>query len=228
MTSQLRLRLLRLTCLSVFLALSKLMLDPAAGQHPFAPFSFSQVIPLSGWQLVESQALGDRRSNSPRYDQVITGQRYYYQQKNSQNNQKNRQLIITVRYVVHTEGNVLQLIKDQEAIMPSTAPIQVTTSMGVYSRLTVNDQTHVTSCINPRGGNTVTPEQFLHNRYTYDGQIDRLLSWSIGRNDLLDKRCLWVDLTLSAQGQTSDQIAADLEQLWRDRVIAWQSQFPQP
>ncbi|NJR65524.1 MAG: cyanoexosortase A system-associated protein [Leptolyngbyaceae cyanobacterium CRU_2_3] len=225
MTFPLRLPLLQLACLSIFLTLSKLVLDPVAGQRPFAPFSFPRSIPISGWQLVDSQPLGDRRSNLPKYNRVIAGQQYLYQQTAAQ---KTRQLEIEVRYVVNTDGNIFQLIKEQKAIALKTSPTQVKTNIGIYSRFTVDQQTHLTSCINPRGTSTVTSEQFLHNRYTHDGQLDRLFAWSLGQNSLLDKRCLWVDLSMSAETHMSKQVEASLEKVWRDWMMVWQPQFPHP
>jgi cyanosortase A-associated protein len=224
MIVQFRLALLRLTCLSIFLTVSKLIIDPAAGQRAFATFSFPKTVPITGWQFVQSQSLSDRRSESLRYNWVVSGQHYRYQKTNAQQQQLN----IEVRYVVNTNGNISQLIQEQQTIASNASQTQVETDLGAYSRFTIDHQTHLTSCINPRGGSTATSEQFLHDRYSDAWQLDRLLSWSLGQNDLLDKRCLWVDLSLSADAQPSDQVAADLEKLWRDRGMIWRSQFPQP
>lgn len=230
MTDPFRLTLLRLACLSVFLTVSKLVIDPSAGQRAFATFAFPETAPIPGWQLVQSQPLHDRRADLLRYDWVVSGQHYLYQQPGYQQSkpQKKRELEIEIRYVLNTDGNVFQLIKEQKMITPNTVYTQTKTDLGTYSRFTVNHQTHLTSCINSDGGSTVTPKQFFHNRYTYDRKLDRLVSWSLGRNDLPDKRCLWIALSMSDPNQTGDQMTATLETLWRDQVRGWRSQFPQP
>lgn len=223
MISQLRITLLRLACLGIFLTLGKLVLNPEAGQRPFAVFSFPQTLSISGWQFVQGRPLSDRRSDVARYNRVLAGQQYHYQQA-----QNKRQLTIEMRYVVNTEGDILQLAKQQKSIGPNLSVTQSKTTLGIYSWFTVDHQIHLTSCINPRGDSTVTSEQFFRNRYSYDIHPAYLLSWILGQNDLLDKRCLWIDLSMSANAQTNKHAAAELEKIWRNQVVLWQLQFPQP
>ncbi|MBI4783120.1 MAG: cyanoexosortase A system-associated protein [Oscillatoriophycideae cyanobacterium NC_groundwater_1537_Pr4_S-0.65um_50_18] len=235
MIASIRLTLLRLSCLSVFLTVSKLALDPAAGQRAFTTFVFPETLPVSGWQLVQSQPLRDRRADSPQYDWVVSGRHYFYQRSELQQSklqrpelQQKQGLEIEVRYVVNTDGNISQFMKEQKAIALDTTYAQIKTDLGTYSRFIGDHQVHLTSCIDSEGSSTVTTEQFFQNRYLYARKLDRLIAWSLGRNDLLDKRCLWIALSLSDPHQNSDQMAAALETLWHDQVMVWRSQFPQP
>lgn len=92
--------LLVLTFLGVFCSLGRFSLDPTAGNRSVTPITFPQVVPIPGWQLLESRPLAEsitRRDKSS--EALLASQKYRY----SQNNQ---QMEIDMRYVVSTLGEL--------------------------------------------------------------------------------------------------------------------------
>lgn len=225
MSSQTRFVLLNIICLSVLLTLGKIVLDPTAGKRPFANFNFPSAIPLAGWDLVDSQPLIDRAFTTAQYDQVSAGRQYSYRRKLEHHDLS---LHAEIRYVLNTNGDVMELIQQQTRLGTISETRTLQTLNGFYNSFIVQEQLHFTSCVNPRGSTTVTAAQFFHNRYTFDLQPKRLFAWGLGRENLLDQRCLWLHLSTPLQGKNRDQMLAVLQEAWQSLTAWGQAQFPKP
>ena len=47
------------------------------------------------------------------------------------------------------------------------------------------------------------PSQFIHNRYTNDFTLSRVLPWVLGKEVLKDDRCVWAQLSTPLNGTTA-------------------------
>ncbi|MBW4645688.1 MAG: cyanoexosortase A system-associated protein [Goleter apudmare HA4340-LM2] len=208
-----RVPMLALTFSSAVLVLGKLILFPVSTRPEFTPFVFPDKVPVPQWQLSESRPLPKPTADIPE----LLSQRYYRYTQNSQ------QLDIDMHYLAleYTHLDIQKWTK-----IPSAATIRHHKGIGFYGLGIDQQRAYLSSCINPRGGSTFTYEQFNRNRYIYDLHPQYLLSWLIGQNSLLDRRCLWVNLSLSLNDSTPDTAYRVLENAWFAWYKWWQARFP--
>lgn len=210
-----RLLLLGVTFSSVFLVLGKIVLYPYASSRTVTSFVFPPAVPLSGWQSLPSNPLSDRSSKHPNY---ITGRQYQY-------TQKDLPLNVEMRYVVNTTGDVKDFLKTYTSI-PSSPILRQQEGIGFYGLFAYQGKAYLSSCVNPRGGSTVTDKQFKQNRNTYDLQLERLLPWFLGQKNLKDNRCLWVHLSIPLRDSSPDSAYQLLESAWSSWYQWWYPRFP--
>lgn len=207
--------LLAVTFSSVFLVLGKIVLSPYAGSRTVTSFVFPPVVPLSGWQSLPSHALSDRSSNHLNY---ISGRQYQY-------TQKDLPLNIEMRYVVNTTGDVKDFLKTYTFI-PSSPVLRQQEGIGFYGLFAYQGKAYLSSCVNPRGGSTVTARQFKQNRNTYDLPSERLLPWFLGQTNLKDERCLWANLSIPLRNSSPESAYQFLEKAWSSWYQWWHPRFP--
>ena len=209
----LRLSLLAITLSSALSVLPKVTLYSAANRYPVSSFTFFQAVPLSGWQLLSSTPLATQKER-PEY---LSGKRYQYMHANVP-------LTIEMRYLNNTSGEVKDLVESYTSI-PASIKLHHRTGIGYYSVFTYQQKAYLSSCINSRGGSTVTQRQFNQNRHTYDVQINRLLPWLLGQEKLEDKRCLWTHLSSPVKNSSFEAFQL-LEAAWFDWYKWWYLRFP--
>ncbi|MEA5620207.1 cyanoexosortase A system-associated protein [Cronbergia sp. UHCC 0137] len=224
LSKQIRIPFLAITCISIFLGLAKLILDPNAGNQKVAQFTFPQDVPLTGSEIIESQALTDIVIQKiGEYDAVIAGRRYEYRQNNAP-------IDIEIRYVIGTMGNIEGLVADNKNLtLPGSEiskSIRYQPGIGYYSQFVHKNKVYLTSCINPQGKSTVTQEQFLKNQRTYSITASSLLSWLLGEQSLLNRRCLWVNLSTPVNDVNPKLAFSKLEKAWFDLYRWWYPRFP--
>ncbi len=138
-------------------------------------------------------------------------------------------LEIEIRYVVGTRGNVSSLIREQTAIPPKvfqSGDWHHVKGIGFYTLFLDQDRAYLSTCINSRGGSTITSEQFLHNRYIYDFKYSLLLSWLQGKESPRDLRCLWTHLSTPVNDLEPEVAYRILKTAWLDLYHWWQPRFP--
>lgn len=221
-----RQRLIALTFIGILLTLGRFSLDATAGKRSVKPFAFPSVVPLPKWQLLESRPLAEPTATHSNFtwDSVLGGQKYYYQQNN-------QQVEIEMRYVVATAGELNTYFKYLSSIqLPEEQLLQNVRhhkGVGFYSLFVHQGRSHLSACINPHGGSTVTSAQFLANRHTYDLQLQRLFPWLLGKESLLDKRCVWAHLSTPLSQVPVETSYSVLEQAWLSWYQWWNSRFPE-
>lgn len=213
----LRLSLLAITCGGVLFVTLKSILVPATKPSP-SPFEFPQSVPLTNWQAVESSPLQVSQ------DSNILAARLYRYQKNG------LPLEIEMRYVVNTNGSVEGMMRGHSILKSSPGKLTVDQIEGVgyHGFLVRENRVYLNTCINPRGGSTVTDEQFRYNRNTYDIELGRLLPWLVGQASLQDVRCLWTQMSIPLQQETPKDAEKMLETAWVSWHRWWQPRFPKP
>jgi cyanosortase A-associated protein len=201
----------------IVLVFGKLYLTPIArNQTSPVVFNFPSQIPLSGWRSLASRPLDIERSNLLERKE-IAAQRYRYGQKDAI-------VEIEMRYFASSNGDVNEFVKDYTGRSPSLT-IHQQKQVGVYGLFTRQQRAYLSACINPRGGSTVTIQQFEQNNYFYDLRWHRLLPWLLGRQPLTDKRCLWTHMSVSWKS-SPEKAYRLLESIWFPWFDWWNLNFP--
>jgi cyanosortase A-associated protein len=234
MKPQYRQSLLSGLCIGITLTLGNLLIDPTAGQRQYAAITLPQMLPLTNSQLTNSQFIHSQsiqikqisQTNQPSqigYDQILSGQQYHYSWGDSQ-------FDLTLRDLVNTEGDIGKFIHTDLNGEKPPAFEDIQTPLGSYRRFTHHGKIYLVSCLRSDGHSTVTPTQFRNRLYGQLGQIDHLFDWAMGRTSLLEKRCLWVQLTASTQQSLSvNSVNTEqfLDQQWQ-AVVSWWTSYSSP
>lgn len=211
---------------SVFLFLGRAIIVPTASKAKVPPFVFPSTVPLPGWQLNNSHSLTAPIADS----NYLSGRHYLY-------NQNGQTLDIEIRYVVNTKGDVESFIQNYSPIAGFPSQFLLTLrqqkGIGFYSLFTDKQRAYLSTCINSRGGTTVTVSQFRRNRDIYDNIYsmrfkERLLPWLQGQGSIRDMRCLWAHLSTSVKDSSPEDAYQTLEKAWFSWYQWWRLRFPQP
>jgi cyanosortase A-associated protein len=217
-------KLLLLTSISIFLTLAKLIFDSDAANRQVSEFTFPANINLAPAKILASEPLTDITMQQPRqYDAVIAGRYYRYSQNSIP-------IDIEMRYIVGTLGNVDGFIDQYANQKISNKQLfqkkNYQPGMGYYSLFVSDNRAYLNSCINPQGESTFTTKQFLHNRNTQDISFHRFLPWLIGKHSLLDRRCLWANLSTPVNNNDYQSAYKALESKWLNWYQWWYNHFP--
>lgn len=212
---------------SVFFFLGKTILLPVNSKIKISPLAFPTVVPLSEWQFINSYPLTAPVVSSSTY---LSGRHYKYVKENLT-------LDIEMRYMVNTDGDVKSFIQNYSSIPLPPGQLSLILhqqeGIGFYSLFTNQRRAYLSTCINSRGGSTVTDLQFRRNRDVYDNiysmwDKERLLPWLLGRGSVRDMRCLWVELSTPVKKSSLNNTYSTLEKAWFSWYQWWHSRFPQP
>jgi len=215
----LRFYLLATTLISVVLVLVKSILFPANDKQKFTPFEFPSTVPLSEWQAGETTSV-----TIPENAPFVAATNYQYFQDNLS-------FDITMYYLMVEDGG-MKLFTEKYAygeLTPGKVTLRHQEQTGFYAFWNTENRVNLGACINPRGGTSVTPDQFRQNHNIHDLTFSRILLWLIGRVPLRDWRCIWTTLSVPIEpGQSPEEVYPMLEQAWFAWAPWWQSRFPQP
>lgn len=214
-----RLSLLAVTTAGALLVLGKLLTLPKVDKAAAQPINTLQpTVPLPGWQLLNNSEL--KANKDSRF-----GRSYQFQQGNTRLN-------ADLHYMT-SDGNVSRYLFVYSPIYTANVNLKVksTPETGFYGVLSHKGQAYLTACINPRGKSTVTEQQFTQNRYAYDLQPNRILPWVLGKESLIDRRCLWTVLSTPVQPNTTPEASEaeaykTLETTWISWHQWWQTNYP--
>lgn len=217
---QFRACFLAVTLCGTLSVLGKSTFNPTpAVQHTSipAPFVFPEV-PLPGWQPLTSRPL----TNDVTHQKFLAGRLYRYQEKGLP-------LEIEMVYTIENSGNVMGFISKYTSIPLSAIASRTDRyqeAVGYYMLFVYQKRAYLTSCINPRGGSTVTLPQFQHNRYSHDIEFSRLLNWLFTQENIRDLRCLWVHMSIPLNTNSPENAYSTLEKAWLAWYQWWQPRFP--
>ena len=222
--NKLRIPVLIFTFASAVLVFGRTIVDPGIGRRTATRFVFPSEVPLPQWQFVASKSLPNQTIDELPYGKlVLPGMQYSYKQNGIP-------LEIKMRYEVNTSGDVKQSIENFTDIrFTSSRPmpnIRKDKQVGFYGVFADEQQAYLDACINPRGGSTFTSAQFDYNRVHYDVQLQRVLFWIFGRQELRDNRCLWTHLSIPLNQSDPESVYVTLEQAWFSWYKWWHSRFP--
>ncbi len=213
-----RIWLLAVLFIGVLCVLVKSILFPPSQQSRVTPFVFPSTITLPQWQLVDSVPL--KITDDPTF---LASRRYRYQQNSLT-------LTIDMHYIIQSSGDVQDFLKKHIFSEKSAASILIHEKSGVgfHALFTKEGTAYLTSCINPRGGSSVTFDQFRENRNVYDVKPGRIMLWLLGFQELRDFRCMWNMLSVPLEKNQPEQVYSLLESVWFSWYAWWQPRFPKP
>ncbi len=225
-SKQLRIPLLIATFASTALVLGKLLLDPNIGKRQLTPIVFPPSVPLDGWQFQSrEQFIG----KSDEYGQTVgkpfdKGKLYRYKQNNLP-------LDVETIYELESHGEYKLFLRNYSSV--KAAPneqsliVRQQPGIGTYGMYIIQNRAYLTSCINSRGGSTLTRQQFDSNRNRYDLLSDRTIPWLLGQRGLRDTRCLWSHFSLPLNKSSPQSAYALLEKAWISWYQWWTLHYPQ-
>ncbi|MBD2503650.1 cyanoexosortase A system-associated protein [Anabaena azotica] len=192
-----------------------------ASKRPVTNSIFPNTIPVNSWKQVNVKSWNQPKSDTPvntKVLMVLSGKDYSYI-KNSQS------LELQMRYVINTRGEPNPFLQQlsKNLFKDNLKNIKYVKGIGYYTLYSDSKQAYLTACINPRGGSTVTSNQFMQNRYTYDLAWNRLLPWIFGQEVLRDNRCIWTQVSIPLNGAVDSSVYPILESFWAENYVAWQS-----
>jgi cyanosortase A-associated protein len=196
--------------------------NPQASVRKPTEFAFPVQVPLDGWQALDSQALAAQVIWN---GEVARGWHYRYQSTT-------HTLNINLKYITdiaNSQQDLPQMLGmftqiPSDKIQQSTP--RYNPNIGFYSLLATPKTAYLSTCINPYGGSTITRNQFQQNRFLHDVRFDRLLPWMLGKDKLMDNRCLWTMLSLPRDRAVPDTSSQVLETVGVTWLRWWQSHFP--
>ncbi|WP_009633931.1 cyanoexosortase A system-associated protein [Synechocystis sp. PCC 7509] len=223
---QLHIPLLIFVFASTTLVLGKLLIDPNIGKRQLTPVVFPQNVPLNGWQLQSSEPL---ISKTAEYGQTIgkpfdKGKQYRYSQNN---------LLLDIQMVYEIESHsAYQQFLSNYSPLPTSSNEQFFVArqqpqVGTYSLYVVKDRAYLTTCMNSRGGSTLTRQEFNDNRTRYDLLSNRTIPWLLGQLSLRDTRCLWNHFSIPLNKSSPQAAYAILEKAWISWYQWWILNYPQ-
>jgi len=219
-----RLSLLAVTFFSTALVTAKLAAAPKQSPETVAqkPNPFPENLALQDWKFVSS-------TPTKPHEEAQFGRQYRFQQGDLT-------LDAELQYM-KSDGNVSRYLFVYTPVRTANSAMKIRYKPGVgyYGVLSYKGNAYLSACVNPRGESTVTEQQFTQNRYNYDLQPSRLLPWLMGKESLIDSRCLWtfmstpVETNSKAGSATATEAAYKaLESTWFSWNKWWQSNFPPP
>lgn len=198
---------------SVLVVLGKVILFPLPENPKPSSFVFPEQIPLPEWQSDEVQPLAKSE------DSLLIAQKRYRYIRN------NLPLDIEMRYMQLPGGDFMTYLREHKPA--SSTVVRQREGVGFYILgVDKQQQAYLSTCINPRGGTTLTFAQFNQNRYFYDLRPERLVSWFLGKEELLDRRCLWAHLSIPVKDSSPTKAFQVLEEAWLSWHQWWQPRFP--
>ena len=209
---QLRIFLLGSTCVSVFFVLAAINLSITLNKGPITAYSFPQRVNLSEWLFTKSSELPQKANeNLSGANAIVSGKRYQLVQNDVP-------LMVEVRPVFNTDGNIQRLVERSRvspiSIDDSSSMIREKEGVGIYGLSIDEGQAYLDTCLNTRGKSTFTREQFMANQMNYRMQLGRLIALLWGQERFNDHRCLWIRLALPISKVQPKAVYPILEKAW--------------
>ncbi len=218
-----RLPSLATTWIGMVFAAIYLVCVPTAGRQLLPANALPDRLSLNGWHTTEATSLAATRRDAP----IASGSGLVQFGKQYRLHKNNQQLEVQMHYVVNTKGEPISSVKSTKTrVKDIQKKIVELDGIGYYELKNDGNIAYLTACINPRGGSTVTRDQFNQNRSNYDFTWSRVVPWVLGKEILKDNRCVWVQISTRLNEANDESAYRLLESVWAANYTAWQSQFP--
>ncbi|MEH1789744.1 MAG: cyanoexosortase A system-associated protein [Nostoc sp.] len=213
-----RIKFLALIFSTGMLVLGKVILFPNPVKPKVNTFVFPEEVPLAKWQLSVSSPIESLTKENPN----LVAEKHYRYVKND------LPLDIQMRYLQNLYNADIGAYIKQDFAVTSPPVMRQQKGVGYYGVGVDRQKAYLSSCINPRGNSTFTHPQFRENRYFQDISFNRIMPILQGQEVLLDKRCLWVHLSIPLRNSSPEAAYQLLEQVWFSWYRWWQPRFPKP
>ncbi|WP_413201174.1 cyanoexosortase A system-associated protein [Nostoc piscinale] len=183
-------------------------------------FAFPEEVPLAQWQT--SVATPIKSSTETQQNPDLLAKKHYRYVKNDLS------LDIEMRYLQNFYYADIGAYIQRNLGIKSSTLVRQQEGVGYYGLGIDKQKAYLSSCINPRGGSTFTHTQFRENRISQDISLNRVIPILLGEEALLDKRCLWVYLSIPLKNSSPEEAYQTLEKAWFSWYQWWQPRFPKP
>ncbi len=181
-------------------------------------FVFPEEVPLAQWQRTTANPV----QSSTQQNRDLLAKKHYRYVKD------NLSLNIEMRYLQNFYYADISNYLKRNLGIKSSSLMRQQQGVGYYGLGVDQQKAYLSACINPRGGSTFTHAQFRDNRFSEDISLNRVMPILTGQEGLLDKRCLWVYLSIPLQNSSPEQAYQILETAWVSWYKWWQPRFPKP
>ena len=215
--------LLSTTAIGISLVTVYSVIEPDAGHHSVADFTFPQSIPLSSWNNTNNQSIAIASAPDNQDNVIHSANLYQYQES-----QQNAQLDVAMYYVTDTRGDVKSFFLEQTEIAPEILATKEIKQQGnsYYSIFNDSDRTYLSTCLNPTGNSTVTQKQFSQSLNQRPIDLKLLKDWLLGKASIRDRRCLWITISTSNRNLSSTEPEEILQTFWQSWDTWWKPRFP--
>ncbi|MBE9008475.1 cyanoexosortase A system-associated protein [Fortiea sp. LEGE XX443] len=215
---EIRIKFLALIFGAGILVLGKSIFFPNPDKPKINTFVFPQEVPLGEWQPSVAAPVKSLTKENPN----LLAQKYYRYVKND------LPLDIEMHYLQDFYHADIGVYIQRNLGITSPTVMRQQKGAGYYGLGVDKQKAYLSTCINPRGGSTFTHAQFRDNRFSQDISFNRIMPILLGQEALLDKRCLWVHLSIPLQNSSPEEAYQVLEKAWFSWYQWWQPRFPKP
>ncbi|MGK7894061.1 MAG: cyanoexosortase A system-associated protein [Xenococcus sp. (in: cyanobacteria)] len=228
--SKLRNAFLATISIGITLVTAYAIANPHVGNRQVADFDFPDEIPLTNWQQLSSESLVLPAKPDDNGEFIKSAKRYLY-------SKENLNLVLEIRYLVGTRGNISGLLKEYWELSPAImAKQQVKTISGIGSYLFVEVEnrnstekhiSYLSSCLTSVGNSIAGQKEFSAVLSQVRLTPELIWHWLWGKESIRDRRCLWITLEIATQDQKLENNDKNLEQVWRELNHWGKPNFPQ-
>ena len=203
--------------------------DPHAGNRQVADFFFPDEIPLATWRQLSNESLAIPAKSDDNGEFIESAQRYLYKKDDLS-------LVLEIRYLVGTRGNISSLLRkyfDFSPAMMATQQVKKIPEVGSYILIREHNSdrkkeniSYLSSCLTSLGDSIADQKEFSEVLNQVELTPGLIWNWLWGKNGIRDRRCLWVNLSISTQDGELDHSYEDLEQVWIELHHWWKPRFP--
>ncbi|BAY70844.1 cyanoexosortase A system-associated protein [Anabaena sp. FACHB-709] len=218
---EIRIKFLILIFGTGILIIGKLFLFPNLNKPKINVSVFPEKVPLNEWQFIVTSHNNLPTTNEDNQYQLLEQKHYRYVKNNLP-------LDIKIHYLENLYYADISAYIKKNLDIQSSSVMRHQKGIGYYGLGIDKQKAYLSTCINSRGGSTFTHEQFRHNRFSQDIQLERIIPILLGKEMLLDKRCLWVHLSIPIRNSSPEEAYQILEKAWFSWYRWWQPRFPKP
>ena len=203
--------------------------NPNVGNRQVADFDFPDEIPLTNWQQISSKPLTVLEKPNDNGEFIKSAKRYSYRKEDLN-------LVLEIRYLVGTRGNIFSLLKkyfENSGITITRQQVKQSPRIGSYLLVEAEnnnqkkaDIIYLSSCLTSFGNSIAEQKEFsaVLNQVRLTPKL--FWNWLWGKDSIRDRRCLWVNLSISTEDSELSNNYENLEQVWRELNHWWKPRFP--
>ncbi|MBW4418476.1 MAG: cyanoexosortase A system-associated protein [Myxacorys californica WJT36-NPBG1] len=223
------------------LAIAKTFIPTDTLSTQTSTYAFPANVSIPGWRLLQSNPIAAQQTLSPalvsRLDEfTIAGRHYQYLRQDMP-------ISVETRYLMRGYVDVPSILQDSTLTLNQPEfVIRDRAGVGTYVLFYQQGIPHLSTCIASHGETLVHGNEFRRREIYPSVVIKRLLPWVLGQAPLRDTRCLWINISTTAQGAKQGSSASlgeaiavsqnaappELEAALAEWVQKWQNHFPNP
>lgn len=212
----------------VYFALATVILRPSATQARSESFHFPAQLPLSGWQLVNTNSIvgPSVRQQGQQYQYVQNGRSMTAQLWYGRDGRACQRLLqqpassdlstLGAQVSANQASDATSNSAEAQNVSAYTPSIHETVD-GSYKYISQIGADSIQAVVDSRGGSVVTREQFIRNRYQYFLRPQPMLRWLTGKESITgDHDCLLIELSTPTESTSAASTHSLLKSTWQE------------